>query len=281
MTLSPRDVFEQAAEVIRGADALLIGAGAGMGVDSGLPDFRGAEGFWTAYPAFARLGIDFMQMANPAAFKRDPSLAWGFYGHRLELYRQTTPHPGFQILTRWAQEMSHGAFVYTSNIDGHFQKSGFDAERVVECHGSLNHLQCTQPCSDAIWSANDLALEVNPTDMRAEGDLPLCPRCGALARPNVLMFGDWNWVNNRSEAQEQRFSNWCGRAGFQRLAILECGAGNTVPTVRLLCERATDLLAGSLVRINPRDCDVPEGQIALPVAALASLEELDELLDGA
>jgi len=66
-----------------------LGAGAGMGVDSGLPDFRGDEGFWKAYPPMAKLGIRFSSMANPRWFESDPELAWGFYGHRLNLYRAT------------------------------------------------------------------------------------------------------------------------------------------------------------------------------------------------
>ena len=83
-----------AAEVILDADALLIGAGAGMGVDSGLPDFRGPEGFWRAYPAFR--GRRFEEVSNPVWFQRDPEQAWGFFGHRLNLYRATAPHAGFR-----------------------------------------------------------------------------------------------------------------------------------------------------------------------------------------
>ncbi len=75
----------RAAEAIREADALLIAAGAGMGVDSGLPDFRGPEGFWKAYPPFGRLGLHFQQLACPGTLVRDPHLFWGFYGHRLNL----------------------------------------------------------------------------------------------------------------------------------------------------------------------------------------------------
>ena len=80
--------LHQAAAAIRSADALLITAGAGMGVDSGLPDFRGNEGFWQAYPVAARLGLSFAEMANPLWFRNDPEMAWAFYGHRLNLYRQ-------------------------------------------------------------------------------------------------------------------------------------------------------------------------------------------------
>src|SRR3954447_13188614 len=94
--------IRRAANAVASADALLIMAGAGMGVDSGLPDFRGTEGFWRAYPAFAKLALRFDQLANPSWFARDPYLAWGFYGHRLMLYRATTPHGGFGILKRWA-----------------------------------------------------------------------------------------------------------------------------------------------------------------------------------
>ena len=79
-------------------EAILIGAGAGMGVDSGLPDFRGKSGFWKAYPPLAKMGVEFEEMANPYWFTKNPSLAWGFYGHRLNLYQKTKPHSGFNIL---------------------------------------------------------------------------------------------------------------------------------------------------------------------------------------
>jgi NAD-dependent SIR2 family protein deacetylase len=71
-----------AAALMREADGLLITAGAGMGVDSGLPDFRGNEGFWKAYPALAKAGLSFTSIACPDAFRRNPRQAWGFYGHR-------------------------------------------------------------------------------------------------------------------------------------------------------------------------------------------------------
>src|SRR5437763_454928 len=91
--------IRRAALAVSSADALLFTAGAGMGVDSGLPDFRGDRGFWKAYPAFERLGLSFVDQANPQWFLDDPTLAWGFYGHRLTLYRATEPHPGFSLPT--------------------------------------------------------------------------------------------------------------------------------------------------------------------------------------
>ena len=117
------DDLSRAAALIRESDALLVSAGAGMGVDSGLPDFRGPEGFWRAYPPFRKLGLRFEELASPRWFSDDPPLAWGFYGHRMNLYRATAPHAGFGILRRLAEEKERGAFVFTSNVDGHFQRA--------------------------------------------------------------------------------------------------------------------------------------------------------------
>ena len=133
------------AEIVASCSGLLIAAGAGMGVDSGLPDFRGADGFWQAYPALKNAGINFMDIANPASFKNRPDLTWGFYGHRLKLYRDTRPHQGFQILKEIGEALSDGYFVHTSNVDGQFQKAGFDPERISEVHGSIHWLQCSRP----------------------------------------------------------------------------------------------------------------------------------------
>lgn len=73
--------IEQAKRLIEDANAILITAGAGMGVDSGLPDFRGENGFWRAYPNLKAKGLRFEDMATPKLFQTNPSLAWAFYGH--------------------------------------------------------------------------------------------------------------------------------------------------------------------------------------------------------
>src|SRR6266508_1289115 len=147
-----RDLYGRAAAELRRAGALVVTAGAGMGVDSGLPDFRGDRGFWTAYPPYERLGLSFVDAANPSHFDRDPPFGWGFYGHRTNLYRATLPHAGFGILLAWAERFGLPCFAVTSNVDGQFQKAGFPEERVLEVHGSIHHLQCTSPCSPAIWT---------------------------------------------------------------------------------------------------------------------------------
>ena len=265
------DRIRQAAEAIAGAEALLVAAGAGMGVDSGLPDFRGSAGFWNAYPPYKKLGLDFYDLASPEWFSRDPGLAWGFYGHRLDLYRRTAPHHGFALLRRWSATKPGGHFVFTSNVDGQFQKAGFAEERVHECHGSLHHLQCCRNCGGEVWPADGFAVEVDEAAMRARPPLPACPRCGGLARPNVLMFGDWGWQPQRSREQGRLFQKWLAALGNDRLVIVECGAGTAVPSVRDLSERLLARPHTRLVRVNAREADVPAGQINLAGGALSVL----------
>jgi len=269
-----------AAAALRAADALLITAGAGMGVDSGLPDFRGPQGFWRAYPALARLGLRFEEVAQPGWFRRAPQLGWAFYGHRMNLYRATTPHAGFGQLLALGRSKPLGYFVFTSNVDGHFQKAGFDPERIVECHGSLNHLQCCEPCGEEIWDATGVVVTVNEETFQAQPPLPKCARCHGLARPNVLMFGDATWNPQRSQAQEARLHHWLARLkeGQSKVAIVELGAGTTVPSVRFFSEGAVRDLDAKLIRINPREAEVPPGEIGLPLSAAEGLRQLCQSL---
>ncbi len=73
--LTPDADLDRAADLVRDADALVIAAGAGMGVDSGLPDFRGDTGFWQAYPALGQAGLNFRAAASAENFDCDPHLA--------------------------------------------------------------------------------------------------------------------------------------------------------------------------------------------------------------
>lgn len=136
------------AAVRRGNDEYAIWAARGHGVAGRLPATR-ASG--PPIQPSARAGRISAQSRALQPLK-DPHLAWGFYGHRLKLYRDTQPHAGFAILQRIASQMPHGAFVFTSNVDGQFQKAGFSEMQVCECHCSIHHLQCLSPrCEPQIW----------------------------------------------------------------------------------------------------------------------------------
>jgi NAD-dependent SIR2 family protein deacetylase len=272
------DPVRRAAQAIASAEALVVGAGAGMGVDSGLPDFRGTQGFWRAYPVYEKLGLDFAAMANPRWFVQDPELAWGFYGHRLDLYRKTVPHEGFAVLRRLGSRMKHGAWVYTSNVDGQFQKAGFDPDRVTEIHGSIHLVQCAAGCP-GIASAEPFHVSLDPDTFRARPPLPACDRCGELLRPNILMFGDGGWDSSRAAAQDAALAGWLEEVDPARAVVVECGAGTAIPSVRMFSE-GLQLKGATLVRINVREAQVPPGGVPLPLGALAALRQIEASLSA-
>lgn len=269
--------IQRAAELIQEADSLVIAAGAGIGVDSGLPDFRGDAGFWKAYPALGHASIGFRAMASERNFTYRPELAWGFYGHRLNLYRQTTPHAGFALLQQWGERMPRGYGVFTSNVDGQFQKAGFDGATknyggVTECHGSIHHLQCLGCSEGGIWSASSFTPVVDESSCHmATDDLPRCPSCQHfIARPNVLMFDDNTWRDERTEAQQDRLDAWLNTT--ERPVVIELGAGNDIATVRHFTTRIRSKKGAKMIRINPRDWEVT-GQVSVGLA-MGALEGL-------
>ena len=268
-----KDILEQAARSIASAKKIIITAGAGMGVDSGLPDFRGDKGFWQAYPPLK--GIPFEEMANPEKFKENVHLAWGFYGHRLNLYRETVPHLGFSILQKWVQNRPY--FIYTSNVDGQFQKAGFSDEQIIEIHGSIHHLQYFSEL-DGTWSAKDLEVEIDDTTLHIVNEIPM--KNGKLLRPNILMFSDFEWDSSRTDEQYQRVNTYI-KTYFDHdpasTVIVEMGAGTAIPSIRSFGERR-QRGGETLIRINPRESYGPKGTISIPMGAKMALEAINAMI---
>ena len=270
-------MFAEAARIVREAEAFVITAGAGMGVDSGLPDFRGDHGFWQAYPPYARLGLSFIDCANPEHFNHDPAFGWGFYGHRTNLYRSTVPHEGFHIIRKWIERNSADYFVVTSNVDGQFQKAGYDDGRILEVHGSIHWLQCTVPCCHDIWE-NDEIFTINEQTMRSR-EIARCSHCGEVSRPNILMFGDWSWLPDRTRIQEHHFDDFLAANADRTIAVVEMGAGSAIPTIRATSERiGWNLANATVIRINPREPEIKPPHLAITSNALEGLRTIDALL---
>jgi NAD-dependent SIR2 family protein deacetylase len=169
-------LLRSAAEIIAGAKALLITAGADMGVDSGLPDFRGSEGFWRAYPPYT------------------------------------------------------------------------------------------------------IQVEVDEQTMRCRGELPRCPACGGLARPNILMFGDAEWDHLRSSAQEHGLVTWLQNIRPESLAVVEVGAGTKIPTVCYFSENTLFEFGGRSIRISLGESGVASRHIVLTMNALDALQQIDQFV---
>ena len=266
----------EVADIIRNADAMVITAGAGMGVDSGLPDFRGNQGFWNSYPMYERLGLRFIQAANPEHFDNDPHFGWGFYGHRTNLYRETIPHVGFKILLNWIKEFKLNYFIATSNVDGQFQKAGFPEDQILEVHGSIHHLQCTIPCNNNIWPNNG-EFEIDESTMRSI-NVPKCPECQRVARPNILMFGDYSWLAKRSSIQEESFDEFLQDNNNKRMVVIEIGAGSSIPTIRNLSEQLGQRPQTTVLRINPREPHIRAPHFSFAGGAVEVLTQIQDAL---
>ena len=243
MTIEDR--IKQAAMQIKKADKLIILAGAGMSADSGLSTFRDEDGYWKAQ------SINQFTLASYTTFCNDPLSSWKFYANRIKLYRATAPHGGYQILKKWCDQLGTGnSFVFTSNTDQHFEKSGFDRNQIYECHGSLGYMYC----SDTSCSTRNAGLIVITEHQLTKifmGCLPECT-CGQLLRPHVLMFGDRSFNHDMNVVASHRWKSFSESiVSSDNLVVIEIGVGSTVTTVEDMTWQLSHKVH-TVIQINPK-----------------------------
>ncbi|MFN6040176.1 MAG: SIR2 family NAD-dependent protein deacylase [Bacteroidota bacterium] len=269
--------FEQVAELIQKAEAIAIFAGAGMGVDSGLEQYRGDDGLWTKSIIINGKAVKYRDLMTHQAFEEVPKKAWGLVASLINKYNSTTPHSGFSELLNLIKDKEY--FVITSNCDEHFQKAGFNEESILECHGSVYNMQCMDILEREIWITPEIIF--HQENLMAEYPLPCCPNCAGNCRPNIFLFGDWFWVSIKSASQQKRYNKWSKeiKTICKNILAIELGAGKVIPTIRNSAEK----FAGQsipLVRINPNDFEVLSGHhISLPYGAKASILKVAEKIN--
>jgi NAD-dependent SIR2 family protein deacetylase len=172
-------VEELTAHISR-AGRLTVLTGAGISAASGVPTFRGSEGLWRQYRP--------EDLATPAAFRRDPALVWEWYAWRRELVAGCVPNAAHHVLARWSRERR--CRVITQNVDDLHQKAG--TEGVIRLHGSLWELRCAGAAVPLAERGRDETCHEEWRDERVPlPELPArCPRCGGLARPAIVWFGE-------------------------------------------------------------------------------------------
>ena len=122
-----------------------------------------------------------------------------------------------------------------------------------------------------------LAPEVDVEQCLLVNEIPTCPHCGGMARPNVLMFNDWGWLENRQTQQAACVERWL--SGVSRPVVVEIGAGTAIPSVRRFSQRILHEFGGRLVRINPREFSVPSTHdVGLASGACHVLAEIGRVL---
>ncbi len=145
--------------------------GAGVSTESGIPDFRSRTGIWA--------DVDPFEVASLEAFRRDPERVWDFYATRFETLLAAEPNAAHLAIAELERRGLVQA-VITQNIDTLHERAG--SVDVAEVHGSIRRAVCLR-CPGSELLAGVLAqLEVR----RA----PLCPACGAILKPDVVLFGE-------------------------------------------------------------------------------------------
>jgi NAD-dependent deacetylase len=146
---------------------VFVVTGAGVSAESGIPTFRGKEGYWQNF--------DPTKLATPEAFARDPNLVWDWYRERRERIRKAEPNPAHHAIAKlaeWAGEF----LLVTQNVDDLHRRAGVASEKMVQIHGDIFITHCSR-CDFKRHEHDD-------------GTLPKCPECGALLRPGVVWFGE-------------------------------------------------------------------------------------------
>lgn len=288
----------RAAQWIASADAVVVGSGAGMGADS---TGERLAGNW---PGLEDLQIPYEEMCHSKWFSQDPRLAWGFWQYSTRAYQSAKPHHGYSLVQEWARRAALGTFSITSNIDRHWEASNWDQDRIVEFHGAVDWLQCSQPCCPAVWAA-EVATEQGDSGRpavaadeedgaalhRFQGEMPRCRNCGAVARPAVQMFGgDAAFSKERRSTQLARYDSWlkqmAARPDYDKLSVvcLELGCGPAAPAVRKELEAVMRRFpAAKFVRMNTEQVgfmskDLRERGVSLPLKVCEGLEKIQEQL---
>ncbi len=153
---------------LRKAQRMAVLTGAGVSQESGLSTFRDAQvGLWAQYRP--------EDLATPEAFARDPKLVWGWYALRREKAQAAAPNPGHFALAEMEKQVPSFTLI-TQNVDGLHRRAG--SVNVLELHGSLQRVKCSV-CGERATAWDESC-----------SDVPPCPRCGGLLRPDVVWFGE-------------------------------------------------------------------------------------------
>lgn len=254
MIKSEINIFKLAA-LIKQSKAILILAGAGMSVDSGISQFRGNNGYWTKYLSFNNEEINYQDLMTHQSFIDNYEKSWRLINQLKKDFNNATPHNGYKQLLEMIEAKEY--FVITSNCDEQFQKGGFNELGILEIHGSIYNIQCIDNCDNEIWM----------NQKNSFSTIPKCLKCGKNSRPNILLFGDYYWNSSIANDQQQRYINWKRINENNNLLVIEIGAGTTINSIRKIGD-SYSLKGHSFVRINPNDSEVKnKNAISIPFGA--------------
>lgn len=169
--------------------SVVVLTGAGVSAESGIPTFRGAQGYWVA----GGRNYQPMELATRQAFLRRPPLVWSWYLHRRGVCLAASPGAAHMALVDLEQAFETNLTLVTQNVDGLHRRAGSSPSRTYAIHGDIDRMRCLAECSTDVWEVPaELPVPFERGRELAEAELAhlRCPRCGGLARPHVLWFDE-------------------------------------------------------------------------------------------
>jgi len=177
-------------------------AGAGLSAESGIPTFRGPEGYWTVGSRVYQPH----EMATRRMFQSNPIAVWQWYLYRLEVCRQALPNKAHHALVTMEQLFPDSFALVTQNVDNLHLRAGQSAANTYEVHGNIGFVRCSNECGHRILPMPDQVSgkTKNEKIIVAEWQALHCPACGHLLRPHVLWFDEaYNERYYRAESAMQ------------------------------------------------------------------------------
>jgi NAD-dependent deacetylase len=175
-------------EAVAEGGLVLVLTGAGVSAASGIPTFRGPEGYWTVGSRVYRPE----ELATRAMFARDPDEVWSWYLHRLGVCRAAEPNAAHHAVADLEAVLEDGFQLITQNVDGLHLRAGSSRERTFEVHGAIDRMRCAAACDTALTPVPaGVGLPASGEPLAAPSrELLRCPACGGAARPHVLWFDE-------------------------------------------------------------------------------------------
>jgi NAD-dependent deacetylase len=178
-----------ALEEVRRDDSktLVVMTGAGISAESGIPTFRGKEGYWTV----GAREYHPQEMATFSMFSSEQEEVWSWYLYRRGVCRGAAPNAGHQAVVKMEQALGDRFLLLTQNVDGLHLRAGNTLERTFQIHGNIDFARCAKECGQAIFALPDDLTKVKGDGLTDEDRARLrCPTCGDWARPHVLWFDE-------------------------------------------------------------------------------------------
>ena len=221
---------------------VVVLTGAGVSAESGIPTFRGPEGYWTVGSTVYQP----QEMATRSAFRAMPDEVWRWYLYRLGTCRAASPNAAHLALVELDRALGDRFLLVTQNVDGLHLRAGSARERTYQIHGNVDFMRCAGAHDRELLAMPELAPVDAQTPLSDEARSRLvCPRCGERTRPHVL------WFDEYYDEELYRFESSLAAAATCALLVTVGTSGATnLPNQMVFAARRAGAL---IIDINPDD----------------------------